>query len=139
MTRQIFANVAASISELKTNPMKVVTSGMGMPIAVLNRNEPVFYCPPANVYEIMLELFEDLDFLAADRCTTTLYTSPLITTRTRTTAQGIPSFQTPPQHPKPIKVLPLPHCVNQCFAVFGRPAFYPILASLFWVWVSRGR
>ena len=53
MTSQIFANVAASISELKANPMKVVASGLGMPIAVLNRNEPAFYCVPAKAFEAM--------------------------------------------------------------------------------------
>ena len=46
MTHQILTEVAASISELKANPMKVVASEEGMPIAVLNRNEPVFYCVP---------------------------------------------------------------------------------------------
>ena len=64
MTSQIFANVAASISELKANPMKVVASGMGMPIAVLNRNEPAFYCVPAKAYEAILDLIEDKDLLA---------------------------------------------------------------------------
>ena len=64
MTSQIFANTLASISELKANPMKVVASGLGMPIAVLNRNEPAFYCVPAKVYEAMLELIEDRDLLA---------------------------------------------------------------------------
>jgi hypothetical protein len=39
MTHQILAEFAASISELKANPMKVVSSGNGMPIAVLNRTE----------------------------------------------------------------------------------------------------
>ncbi|MDZ7923588.1 MAG: type II toxin-antitoxin system Phd/YefM family antitoxin [Marinagarivorans sp.] len=63
MTSQIFANIAASISELKANPMKVVASGQGMPIAVLNRNEPVFYCVPAKAYEAMLDLIEDRDLL----------------------------------------------------------------------------
>ncbi len=54
MTHRILAEVSASISELKTNPMKVVASGNGMPIAVLNRNEPAFYCVPAAAYEAMM-------------------------------------------------------------------------------------
>lgn len=63
MTTQILTNVAASISELKANPMKVVASGEGLPIAVLNRNEPAFYCVPAKAYEAMLDLIEDQELL----------------------------------------------------------------------------
>ena len=64
MTHQILTNMAASISELKANPMKVVASGEGMPIAVLNRNEPVFYCVPAQAYEAIMDLIEDKELLA---------------------------------------------------------------------------
>ena len=63
MTHRILAEVSASISELKTNPMKVVASGNGMPIAVLNRNEPAFYCVPAAAYEAMMELLDDAELL----------------------------------------------------------------------------
>ena len=63
MTHQILTEVAASISELKANPMKVIASGEGMPIAVLNRNEPVFYCVPAKAYEAMMDLIEDKELL----------------------------------------------------------------------------
>lgn len=63
MTHQILAEVSASISELKTNPMKVVASGNGMPIAVLNHNEPAFYCVPAAAYEAMMELLDDGELL----------------------------------------------------------------------------
>ncbi|EPP7509762.1 type II toxin-antitoxin system Phd/YefM family antitoxin, partial [Vibrio cholerae] len=51
MTTRILADVAASITEFKANPMKVATSAFGAPVAVLNRNEPAFYCVPANTYE----------------------------------------------------------------------------------------
>ena len=63
MASQILTDVAASISELKANPMKVVASGEGLPIAVLNRNEPAFYCVPAKAYEAMMELIEDMELL----------------------------------------------------------------------------
>ena len=63
MTHQILTELAASISELKANPMKVVSSGEGMPIAVLNRNEPAFYCVPAKAYEAMMDLIEDKELL----------------------------------------------------------------------------
>jgi antitoxin StbD len=64
MTHQLLAETAASISELKANPMKVVASGKGMPVVVLNRNEPAFYCVPASAYEAMMEMVDDLALLA---------------------------------------------------------------------------
>ena len=63
MASHILTDIAASISELKANPMKVVASGQGFPIAVLNRNEPAFYCVPAKAYEAMMELIEDMELL----------------------------------------------------------------------------
>lgn len=61
MTYHVLAEVAASISELKTNPMKVVASGHGMPVVVLNRNQPAFYCVPASVYAAIMELIDDAE------------------------------------------------------------------------------
>ncbi len=63
MPNQILTDTAASISELKANPMRVVASGDGLPIAVLNRNEPAFYCVPAKAYEAMLDLIDDAELL----------------------------------------------------------------------------
>lgn len=63
MPNQVLTDIAASISELKANPMKVVASGEGLPIAVLNRNEPAFYCVPAKAYAAMLELIDDAELL----------------------------------------------------------------------------
>ena len=42
-THPILADVSAGISELKKNPMSVMAQGEGAPVAILNRNEPVFY------------------------------------------------------------------------------------------------
>ncbi|PCJ29602.1 MAG: plasmid stabilization protein [Rickettsiales bacterium] len=61
MTHVILSNIVASISELKTNPMSTVRSAMGKPLAILNRNQPVFYCVPADLYEAMLELIDDVE------------------------------------------------------------------------------
>lgn len=63
MTYQVLTETAASISEFKANPMKVVARGNGLPIAVLNRNEPVFYCVPAVAYEAIMEMIDDLELL----------------------------------------------------------------------------
>lgn len=64
MTTRILAELATSITKLKANPMKAVASGHGKPIAVLNRNEPAFYCIPAATYENLLDKIEDLELLA---------------------------------------------------------------------------
>lgn len=64
MTTRILTEAAASISELKANPMKVALSAHGEAIAVLNRNEPAFYCIPADTYEFMMDHMEDLELLA---------------------------------------------------------------------------
>ena len=64
MTTRILTEAAASISELKANPMKVALSANGEPIAVLNRNEPAFYCVPADTYEFLMDHVEDLELLA---------------------------------------------------------------------------
>ncbi len=63
MTYSVLTDRVASISELKTNPMKVVASGNGMPIAILNRNAPAFYCVPAAAYQAMMELIDDMALL----------------------------------------------------------------------------
>jgi antitoxin StbD len=64
MTTRILTEAAVSISELKANPMKVALSAHGEAIAVLNRNEPAFYCIPAETYEFMMDHMEDLELLA---------------------------------------------------------------------------
>ena len=64
MTHQILSDIAASITELKRNPMGTVAAGDGFPVAILNRNEPAFYCVPANLYEAMLEKLDDLELNA---------------------------------------------------------------------------
>ena len=69
MPRQILAETCVSISELKKNPSAVVAQGEGFPVAVLNRNEPDFYCIPAAAWEEILDLIEDVELnaIADDR------------------------------------------------------------------------
>lgn len=61
MTHQILTETAASISELKKNPMGTVAAGEGFPVAILNRNAPAFYCVPAKVFEAMMDRLEDIE------------------------------------------------------------------------------
>jgi antitoxin StbD len=64
MTHLVLADTSASVSELKKNPMGTVAAGEGFPVAILNRNEPVFYCVPARAYEALLDRLEDLELNA---------------------------------------------------------------------------
>ena len=64
MAHQILAATTVSVSELKKNPMGAVAAGEGFAVAILNRNEPVFYCVPADAYEAMLDRLEDLELNA---------------------------------------------------------------------------
>ena len=57
----ILAESTTSISELKKNPMAVVNQGDGFPVAVLNRNQPAFYCVPADAYELLMDKLEDVE------------------------------------------------------------------------------
>lgn len=57
----ILADNATSISELKKNPMAVIAQASSMPVAVLNRNQPAFYCVPAKTYELLMERLDDLE------------------------------------------------------------------------------
>lgn len=61
MSNLILAEITASVSELKKNPMGTLASGEGFPIAILNRNEPVFYYVPAKAYEALIEKLEDIE------------------------------------------------------------------------------
>jgi antitoxin StbD len=64
MASLILAEMTASVSELKKNPMGTVAAGEGSPVAILNRNEPAFYCVPAKAFEAMMERLEDLELNA---------------------------------------------------------------------------
>ena len=64
MAGLILAEMTASVSELKRNPMGTVAAGEGTPVAILNRNEPAFYCVPAKAYEAMIDRLEDIELSA---------------------------------------------------------------------------
>jgi len=64
MVYTVLADVTTSISELKKNPMAVVGQGEGFPVAVLNRNQPAFYCVPAEAYELLMDKLEDIELRA---------------------------------------------------------------------------
>ena len=59
MTNTILSNLVASVSELKKHPMQVINEAKGEPIAILNRNQPVFYCISPDLFELLMDKFED--------------------------------------------------------------------------------
>ncbi|MGL5388630.1 MAG: type II toxin-antitoxin system Phd/YefM family antitoxin [Enterobacterales bacterium] len=61
MAFQILTTIAASITDLKKNPMGTVADGEGAAVAILNRNEPAFYCVPPELYAYYRELAEDAE------------------------------------------------------------------------------
>ena len=63
MNNIIHSRFVASISDLKKNPMEVVNNGFGEAVAILNRNNPAFYCVPADMYERLMDLIEDKELL----------------------------------------------------------------------------
>jgi antitoxin StbD len=64
MPHTVLAEVTASVSELKKNPMGTVAAGEGFPVAILNRNEPAFYCVPAKAFEALMDRLEDIELNA---------------------------------------------------------------------------
>ncbi|EZI34137.1 type II toxin-antitoxin system Phd/YefM family antitoxin [Pantoea agglomerans] len=63
MPNIILSDTSASVSELKKNPMATVNAGDGYPVAILNRNQPAFYCVPAELYEQMLDALDDQELV----------------------------------------------------------------------------
>lgn len=61
MANVVLSEMTASVSELKKNPMGTVAAGEGAAVAILNRNEPAFYCVPADTYAALLERLEDIE------------------------------------------------------------------------------
>jgi len=64
MPHVIHTAMTASVTDLKKNPMGTVAAGEGEAVAILNRNEPAFYCVPAAEYQAMVELLEDMELNA---------------------------------------------------------------------------
>ena len=61
MLTKIHAGLSVSISELKRNPQAVIDDAHGEAIALLNRNKPTAYIIPAETYEMLMEMAEDMD------------------------------------------------------------------------------
>lgn len=58
---QILADQVASITDLKRNPMGVIQESESGIVAILNRNQPAFYCIAPELFSHMKELIKDLE------------------------------------------------------------------------------
>lgn len=63
----VLADASVGISNLKKNPMAIVKHAEGAPVAILNRNRPVFYAVPAATWEAIISKLEDLELAALVR------------------------------------------------------------------------
>ena len=61
MLTKIYANYTVSISQLKRNPQALIDNAHGDIIALLNRNRPTAYIVPAETFEWLMELAEDIE------------------------------------------------------------------------------
>ena len=61
MLTKIYANYTVSISQLKRNPQALIDDAHGDIIALLNRNRPTAYIVPAETFDWLMEVAEDLE------------------------------------------------------------------------------
>ncbi len=59
--RVILSPLSASISELKKNPSRLIEEANGESVAILNHNKPTAYLVPADTFERMSNLLEDIE------------------------------------------------------------------------------
>ena len=59
--RQVFADYAVSISELKKSPSSLLFKAGDSPIATLHHNKPVAYLVPVTTYEALVNAIEDYE------------------------------------------------------------------------------
>lgn len=58
---QILTQQAASITDLKRDPMGIAHASEDGAVAILNRNQPAFYCVTPALFEYFQELAEDAE------------------------------------------------------------------------------
>ncbi len=58
--QRVEAEIAVSVSDLKKNPTAIMNEADGSPVAVLNHNRVMAYMVPAETFEAMMELLDDI-------------------------------------------------------------------------------
>ncbi|TYA43606.1 stability protein StbD [Aggregatibacter actinomycetemcomitans] len=69
---QILTQQAASITDLKRDPMGIAYASQDGAVAILNRNQPAFYCVTPVLFEYFQNLVEDAELgrIAEERLAT---------------------------------------------------------------------
>ena len=69
---QILTQQAASITDLKRDPMGIAQASQEGAVAILNRNQPAFYCVTPALFEYFQNLAEDAELgrIAEERLAT---------------------------------------------------------------------
>lgn len=60
MGKLLLADYGISISELKKNPSAAIRAADGAPVAILNRNTPEAYLVPAEAWEEIMDVLDDM-------------------------------------------------------------------------------
>jgi antitoxin StbD len=64
MASMILPEVTANVADFQLNPTATVATVHGLPVAILDRGQPLFYCIPAAASESLLDRLEDLELNA---------------------------------------------------------------------------
>ena len=64
MSSVLAAGTVASIAELTKDPIATLARGDGLPVGIIDHNEPAFYCVPAKSWEAILDKLEDIELSA---------------------------------------------------------------------------
>ena len=60
----LYATQAASISELKKNPTKLINEAQGLPVVILNHNVAAAYLIPVETYEKLMDVIDENELKA---------------------------------------------------------------------------
>ena len=63
LTQTIHAKNTVSMTDLRSNPSKIMEIAGDLPVAVLNHNKPEAYLLSAKAYEALLELIDDVSLI----------------------------------------------------------------------------
>nr|VFK47441.1 MAG: antitoxin StbD [Candidatus Kentron sp. TC]VFK48579.1 MAG: antitoxin StbD [Candidatus Kentron sp. TC]VFK60469.1 MAG: antitoxin StbD [Candidatus Kentron sp. TC] len=65
--KEMFANITASLSELRESPSALLLEAAGAPVAILDQDRPTAYLICAETFEWMMERIDDQELLQIAR------------------------------------------------------------------------
>lgn len=63
MPHIILCDTHARIETLKSDSIAIVKAGKDYPVAILNHNQPAFYCVPTELYELIPDALDDQELV----------------------------------------------------------------------------